>query len=486
MSETHHDALPLRELYRQWNFDPAVFRADEARKEKRLGEVIILPSWFYDVLGDVGNTDFAVVVGARGAGKSAIRRYIAERSETEVASTQSLGGDVLCVTIDHDVPYWISLALKGEDPFQVFCTELASSMALGIASRFYEQGSQVSLSSAQQLQFTRYVKRLSLRAPEEAEEILKHIQGRFKRLYEKTKASEVLQDVIDVATGSDTGHRIATGIEDSVYPHAYEDVAALLRSAQACGFDAVYVLVDEVDEYVETRNKPHVAAQLVAPIISSLQLLELEGLAFKFFLSEAVYGELEDLCNKKETEIRWDRTSHPEPYHLAWDDSDIRVMLEKRLRVYSTGDQVTTSLDSFCNQSVTESVDEMIARYAYRSPRHFIQLAERLCKNTARIATRTKSKITKETLEKSKLGFSRLITKKLYSEAYVNSLIRLGVEEFTENDFVENLGIEVDKAQAALRTLSACGALESTVEIGSIRYRVQDPRLLVLMQEGSE
>ena len=60
MNETHHDALPLRELYRQWNFDPAVFRADEARKEKRLGEVIILPSWFYDVLGDVGNTDFAV------------------------------------------------------------------------------------------------------------------------------------------------------------------------------------------------------------------------------------------------------------------------------------------------------------------------------------------------------------------------------------------------------------------------------------------
>ena len=110
MSETHQDALPIWELYQQWNLDSAVFRADEARKEKRLGEVIIQPSWFYDVLGDVGNTDFAVVVGARGAGKSAVRRYIAERSETELASTQYLRGDVLCITFDHDTPYWISLA----------------------------------------------------------------------------------------------------------------------------------------------------------------------------------------------------------------------------------------------------------------------------------------------------------------------------------------------------------------------------------------
>ena len=375
--------------------------------------------------------------------------------------------------------------MNREDPFQTFCTELASSIAMGIAYRLYKQDSQVALRSAQRLQLTRYLKRLSLRAPEEISELLKHIQGRFKRLYEKTKTTEVFQDIIDVATGSDTGHRIASGKEDFVYPHAYEDVAALLRIAKACGFDAVYVLVDEVDEYAETLNKPQVASQLVAPIISSLQLLELEGLAFKFFLSEAVFGELEELCNKKETEIRWDRTSHPEPYHLAWSDSDIRVMLEKRLRVYSTGDQVNKSLDSFCNESVTESVDELIARYAYRSPRHLIQLAERLCKNTARIANRTKSKITKEIVETSKLNFSRWVTKELYSEAYVNSLIRLGVEEFTDNDFVENLDISVDEAQAALRKLSACGGLESTVEIGSIRYSVKDPRLLVLIQEGN-
>ena len=100
------DAVPMSELLNAWNIDELVFNADEARKEKKLNEVMILPDWFFEVLGDVNNTDYVVITGQRGSGKSAIRRSIADHCITKTGNS-ILGGSVLCISIDHDTPDWI-------------------------------------------------------------------------------------------------------------------------------------------------------------------------------------------------------------------------------------------------------------------------------------------------------------------------------------------------------------------------------------------
>ena len=100
------DAVPMNELLNEWNIDESVFNADEARKEKKLNEVMVLPDWFFEVLGNVNNTDYVVITGQRGSGKSAIRRSIADHCITKTGNS-ILGGSVLCISIDHDTPDWI-------------------------------------------------------------------------------------------------------------------------------------------------------------------------------------------------------------------------------------------------------------------------------------------------------------------------------------------------------------------------------------------
>ena len=45
MNNTHEYAIPTEALYKRWGFHPEVFTADEARKENRLEDDLVLPSW---------------------------------------------------------------------------------------------------------------------------------------------------------------------------------------------------------------------------------------------------------------------------------------------------------------------------------------------------------------------------------------------------------------------------------------------------------
>ena len=100
MSNNHSSAVASSALLEKWGFEAGVFNADEARKETRLDSVMEYPDWFFEVLGNVKNLDFIIITGPRGAGKSSIRRSIAEHCRNQIRN-DILGGNVLCVNIQH-------------------------------------------------------------------------------------------------------------------------------------------------------------------------------------------------------------------------------------------------------------------------------------------------------------------------------------------------------------------------------------------------
>ena len=484
MSDSHADSIPMEELFKRWGFDSDVFVPDEARKEKRLGKIFKYPSWFFEVLGNASNTDFSVVVGHRGAGKSAVRRFIAEHCETELGA-RFLKGNVLCITIDHDVPYWIESLPRGSEPFDAFCSELASLIAIGIAHALLEKKELTGLVKSQKQRLLRYIARLASRRPEETSEMLMAVQDRFSRVYQKVKSSELLTDVVKVVTGGDADIRPDVSEHDGVFTHADEDVASLVRTSRMCGFDAVYVLIDEIDEHKRTMNNPRKAAELIAPVLSSLRLLEMDGIAFKFFLSKTVFAHIQDMCVVKKLEIRWDRTMHRIPYILEWSEDDIAEMLKKRLLAYSIGGGNEVSLNVFGDEAIEGGIEAQIVESAYRSPRHFIQFAQTICRYTARVANATNNKITAEVLDRAKKEYFRWVADDLYGEACVNSMIRLQMTEFSNADFLKKLRLPKKKGQEALDALALGGALKRIAEIGSVTYTVSDPRLIYLMNENS-
>lgn len=482
MSNSHDYAITLGELYRRWGLHPRVFHADEARKERKLAEVMKLPAWFFEVLGTVYDTDFLIVVGVRGAGKSALRRLIAQYCESKIASDRFLEGSALCVTIDHDVPYWARRAVESGQVLRAFSAEVADLIAAGIATSIDSANLRENLSESELAILSRFIGRLRRRKPEEAAKIFESTHSLFKRSSKDLKNLDIVQDALSIATGENMRavmeHVSREAVEDSF---ADEDLVALAGIARSCGYDVIYVLVDEIDEYAEVKGDPRGAAELIAPILSSLRILEIDGIAFKFFLSEPVYGQLKIVCEERLQEIRWDRTIHDEPYFLAWSDADIAQMLEMRLRAYSIG-EAKRSLVYCCVEELSGSVDESIIQFAYRSPRHFIKFAHRLGVHTARVAIRTNGKITPEILSKVKSEFSRRTCQELYKESHINAILRMARTTFSENEFVKELSLDAPVAQEVLLDLVGRGALRKTEEVKGTIYTVVDPRLKYLIE----
>ena len=68
--------LGLKELLDLWGFSENPFESYTAEKEIRLTDYFVKPPYLDDVLGTADSAAPAIVFGARGIGKSAIRIYV--------------------------------------------------------------------------------------------------------------------------------------------------------------------------------------------------------------------------------------------------------------------------------------------------------------------------------------------------------------------------------------------------------------------------
>ncbi len=95
--------------------------------------------------------------------------------------------------------------------------------------------------------------------------------------------------------------------------------------AQRIGYKSVYILVDRVDEAELTGNNVNATFRLLEPLLKDLQLLETEGIGFKFFL----WDMLRPLCDQI---VRTDRIDQETLY---WQDELLRQMWNTRLSAFS-------------------------------------------------------------------------------------------------------------------------------------------------------
>jgi hypothetical protein len=242
------------------------------------------------------------------------------------------------------------------------------------------------------------------------------------------------------------------------------------------------VLVDEIDEYDHTNGNPDFAAEIVVPILSSINLLEKGSLGFKFFLSAPVYKRLDSTSKKMQKEIRYDRTLQPEPYVLNWNDKSIAGMLKKRLMSY--GFDKINSLQGFCADDIND-IDGQIVKYAFNNPRHMIQLGNRIIRYAARSAMRNDYLITKSILDSALTDFCKEICKRLYNNDYVNAIVEFNRLTILDSEFATSNKIDTAKAREILDELTNLGALKCKTNLnGDKSYSVSDPRICYMIEHG--
>lgn len=142
----------------------------------------------------------------------------------------------------------------------------------------------------------------------------------------------------------------------------------LVELAQAAGLDAVYVLVDRTDEPHTLAAYPERVAEMLGPLLAELPLIEVPGVAFKFFLPAEVVSALATFPG-----VRQDRVLFRE---LRWSAQALGEVLTQRLSVFSEGR--ITSIGQLCHSDLASRIETDLLELARGVPRTLLRICESL------------------------------------------------------------------------------------------------------------
>ncbi|NNJ10298.1 winged helix-turn-helix domain-containing protein [Chloroflexales bacterium ZM16-3] len=141
----------------------------------------------------------------------------------------------------------------------------------------------------------------------------------------------------------------------------------------ALGFPGCYVLVDGVDEVLDTAGDWAAGANLIEALLANLAIIEAHQIAFKFFLPSEVVHEIQGRGR-----LRSDRI---QVLAVRWSDELLRELLSRRLQAFSNG--LITRLAQRNAPGNVEDTDSLIVQAAGGSPRALLNLSEALFQTCA-------------------------------------------------------------------------------------------------------
>lgn len=133
------------------------------------------------------------------------------------------------------------------------------------------------------------------------------------------------------------------------------------------GFTGVVILIDKVDETEFTQNSAESTTKLIHPILSHVQLLEVENFAWQFFL----WSQVKPFMESDSYRVRLDKIAS---VTIDWDVTFFKDMLNERIKFFSSG-RLSFS-DLFQQKLDIDVVLGQLVNTAMRSPRELVRLMD--------------------------------------------------------------------------------------------------------------
>lgn len=221
---------------------------------------------------------------------------------------------------------------------------------------------------------------------------------------------------------------------------ARSSLEKLVQFVRFFGFSGICLLVDKVDETNLTSNSAEASAMLVHPILDHIQLLEVEGLSWIFFLWDSVQRYFESSLP-----VRLDKISHA---NITWEVAGLREMVEARVNYFSAGSKSVADLfDS--SLDVDATFGDLVA-VSVRSPRELIRLFDTIIREHD--ASGSKGALTRVDVD---LGTDKYVSETTggwYKERYFQQVLRLGRPAFVNKDVASKFRISAQGAGAKIKT----------------------------------
>ena len=344
--------------------DPFAFT--NAEVETRLHQYFVQPPYFAEVFGNPDVPQSFFVFAPRGGGKTAQRIMMERRCDQN---------DVLCLRyIDFDS---LNVGLSETNPLTPHLERILKIGWLRVLIALHDDRDKLQRLTRKQAAITIDRIRHHLGALTEAQfddalQALSNHGNRVHAMIDKHGSKlNVLSKLLNLLLKHEGLPALVPAVEMSKSRSteaidAKHELSQMIKVAQLIGYRSVYVVVDRVDESDQAGADPETSFRLIEPMIRSLSLLEMPGIAFKFFLPDAFESHYSNIA-------REDRVGSK---RLEWTSSEMTALLKKRLMAHSDGQ--VWSLGAISEKIDGFDTDELAVLFANGSPRDLIRVCSKI------------------------------------------------------------------------------------------------------------
>ena len=228
---------------------------------------------------------------------------------------------------------------------------------------------------------------------------------------------------------------------------------ALIRLVKSVGFRSIYVLIDKVDETAETGNNAEASFLLVKPLLRDLELLQLKGAGFKFFL-----------WDKIEPSYRaYARPDRLQQFALSWSRDEMNQMLSRRLAAFSGG--AVRDLGQLATGTLGKTLQVVAIMFASGSPRDMIRVCQVILSEQLQLDPNSE-RIDIVAIERGLSAFSEQRTSELLPTQVIQDLRKIGRADFTTSYVAsEVFKIEANSARNKIEKWTKTGLVEKVGEL---------------------
>lgn len=303
------------------------------------------------------------------------------------------------------------------------------------------------------------------------ESISKVIAAAINTLSKKT----LDDDAIDISNPAEELLKSLTG-ESANAPRVL--LSRLVDFSQSFGFSGICVLIDKLDETTVTTNSSEATAQLIFPLLSNIQLLEINNFSWIAFVWDAV----QDHFNSKHR-IRLDKIAHA---NISWNNDELKEMLDKRMSFFSNGKLKFEDILDVSGDK--HKVVEQLIHISVKSPRELIKLCDIIFREHD--ANEFKGGINEQSLNSGIDKYCLDTIGTWYENDVLQQIYRLGKDNFVNKDVQKLFKISDQGARNKIKawedmqivkkkgtTPSDAGGKPVTL------YEVADPRIVRIINK---
>ena len=403
-----------KEFFNNLGFDSNPFQFTNADDEDRLDKYFIPPPYFDSVWGNPEKPKSVVVFAPRGGGKTAQRKMIEFESQRN--------GEVLCVNYSR---FEFSKKLQSITLYD-HLQKIIQIIIIGILTKLNENpklGEYLNVDDKKYLNYLIYthLEEISEHDFKVAIDSLSNFSSRAKRFWnEHLGAINVGINLILRQLGSKSA-AIDRINDHSKFNDSYKyQLEKIYNMSLKLGFNSIYILIDKIDETDITGNDANLSSKLVEPILKDLDLLEMKGYSYKFFLWNKLERYYKEYGRK-------DRISY---YDLVWKNSELNNMLSKRLEAYSHNK--INDFSQILDYDFGIDINTIIILFAQKSPRDAIRIIQDIISEQREINPYSR-KISYQAVMKGVEVFSHKKSSEITDIDDIRELRKIGQIEFTIN-----------------------------------------------------